>query len=917
MSIPATDTKHTEEAQKKAALIKEAIEFLRGRFKAPAEVLKLADDLKGYDEFGYARRILAKSLKISGVETTPQYLKIVERYALNTYKDVNEPLDKRLDDALKILREKANLAATTRQETLGLAGAIYKRKWEADNQKQHLEDSLHYYERGYQQGPQGDQGYTGINAAFLCDWLAYLEARSDPARAQVRTERAREIREDLIVKVPPLIEPPPVGKKEDAWLRQAWFFYSTVGEAYFGLGRYCEAYDWLVVKPREAAVRVPDWEFETTARQLASMARLTATAAPNGQFERTVAWQEFTKILCDSAAGSLGGVSSEAVWHGFTGKVGLALSGGGFRASLFHIGVLAKLAELDVLRRVEVLSCVSGGSIVGAQYYLEVRRLLESKPDEEITREDYIEIVRRLEESFVAGVQRNIRTRVTASFKASLKMILGTDYSRTLRLGELYEEELFSRVDDRPDADKSKERYLHELLICPSLGNGQRWDSFKPKLHNWRRSAKAPILILNATTLNTGHVWQFTATYMGESPATIHSEIDSVYRLRRKFYTDEPHSPENPQRIRLGHAVAASSCVPVLFEPVVLNDLYERRSARGAGEEISVRLVDGGVCDNQGVAGLLEQDCNLLLVSDGSGQMGATDRPGIESLLVALRSNTILQARVRGTQYRELDARHRSLLLRGLMFMHLKKDLDENTPVDWKNCPPYLKITPSSDTEDLTSYGIAKDVQKQLAQLRTDLDTFCDLEAFALMTSGYLMTETEYEGSFGVPVHPHKAEDWRFLQVKDAMKNAGAERTRLETLLDAGSSVFFKVWKLSPGLKRLSRALIVLSCLLGLAALGLAFWSALWLGDVRVIAPETLEQGGKLLTYGLIGVTVMVGVLALLLVCLVVWLTGVTRSLDSLARVAIGLLLLLIGYPTARLYLWLLERRYIEYGRLK
>ena len=43
-----------------------------------------------------------------------------------------------------------------------------------------------------------------------------------------------------------------------------------------------------------------------------------------------------------------------------TGKVGLALSGGGFRASLFHIGVLAKLAELDVLRHVEVLSCVKG-----------------------------------------------------------------------------------------------------------------------------------------------------------------------------------------------------------------------------------------------------------------------------------------------------------------------------------------------------------------------------------------------------------------------------------------------------------------------------------------------------------------------------------------------------------------------------
>ena len=64
------------------------------------------------------------------------------------------------------------------------------------------------------------------------------------------------------------------------------------------------------------------------------------------------------------------------------GKVGLALSGGGFAPLLFHIGVLARLAELDLLRSVDVISCVSGGSIVGAYYYLKLRTLLESRPDQ-------------------------------------------------------------------------------------------------------------------------------------------------------------------------------------------------------------------------------------------------------------------------------------------------------------------------------------------------------------------------------------------------------------------------------------------------------------------------------------------------------------------------------------------------------
>ena len=58
-------------------------------------------------------------------------------------------------------------------------------------------------------------------------------------------------------------------------------------------------------------------------------------------------------------------------------KLGLALSGGGFRASFFHLGVLKRLAELDLLRHVEVLSTVSGGSIIGALYILLLKREIE------------------------------------------------------------------------------------------------------------------------------------------------------------------------------------------------------------------------------------------------------------------------------------------------------------------------------------------------------------------------------------------------------------------------------------------------------------------------------------------------------------------------------------------------------------
>lgn len=44
----------------------------------------------------------------------------------------------------------------------------------------------------------------------------------------------------------------------------------------------------------------------------------------------------------------------------------LALSGGGYRAALFHLGALRRLNELGIFSQVDAVSCVSGGSILGA-----------------------------------------------------------------------------------------------------------------------------------------------------------------------------------------------------------------------------------------------------------------------------------------------------------------------------------------------------------------------------------------------------------------------------------------------------------------------------------------------------------------------------------------------------------------------
>ena len=75
---------------------------------------------------------------------------------------------------------------------------------------------------------------------------------------------------------------------------------------------------------------------------------------------------------------------------------------------------------------------------------------------------------------------------------------------------------------------------------------------------------------------------------MGEPPSLIEEEIDANERYRRMYYED---APEDLQKYRLGYAVPASACVPGLLESLIISGLYRDRI---------VRLVDGGVHDNQG-----------------------------------------------------------------------------------------------------------------------------------------------------------------------------------------------------------------------------------------------------------------------------------------------------------------------------
>jgi len=63
---------------------------------------------------------------------------------------------------------------------------------------------------------------------------------------------------------------------------------------------------------------------------------------------------------------------------GSTETIGLALSGGGFRAVLFHVGALWRMAELGILWKLDRVSSVSGGSIVAGRLASQWSKLVAS-----------------------------------------------------------------------------------------------------------------------------------------------------------------------------------------------------------------------------------------------------------------------------------------------------------------------------------------------------------------------------------------------------------------------------------------------------------------------------------------------------------------------------------------------------------
>jgi NTE family protein len=484
------------------------------------------------------------------------------------------------------------------------------------------------------------------------------------------------------------------------------------------------------------------------------------------------------------------------------------------------------------IRQIRVLSTVSGGTIIGAYYYLKVKDLLEGRghrrnPKAVPSRQAYINIVEEIEEDFLREVQTNLRMQLLLNPLKTSRMLLSDDYSRSDRMAELYNEHFYQPLTKNWDVQDAQNIKLRQLKITPKDIQEEEKLNFDIDKYNEnpKYEHKIPILTINATSLNTGYRWQFTSSWVGDSSfsgnrrgtrVALHTIAapDTIaalkhLRLDKRYRQNAPQKPpqwepmaasEQLENLRqekladltLSDAVAASACVPGIFTPLPIHDLYWN----SRGEEIVVELVDGGVFDNQGLDALFAADCTRIICSDASGQLQDSRTPSSQTFPVVSRANDILMARVRVCQALSAECVEMQKLSaeypkkREFVFFHLRDEFQGNTTY------PSI-LGPAYESDNKTNGHIYL-----LSNLRTDLDSFTDMEAFTLMYDGYWLCDSRLATrsnapnlGIGAPKEVPSAGCWKFLKINKIISESP---DKLLEHLKVGGTLLFKVFRIAP-----------------------------------------------------------------------------------------------------------------------
>ena len=271
------------------------------------------------------------------------------------------------------------------------------------------------------------------------------------------------------------------------------------------------------------------------------------------------------------------------------GNIALALSGGGFRAACFGLGVMNYLQRtpygdnnLPLLNRVSFITSTSGGSILNACY---TSRMIDGVAFPEF----YEEMKSFMEGDKVIG----------EVFR------LLNDPTKWKEVGAKTEGDKKVEVRKNPNLINGFAKAYDSLFF-----HGKTFDTYYKNTSNNKTT-----VCFNSTEFNNGQYFRFYNS----------GDASKVFMIGNYYLNF--NNADVAKRLKLSDMVAASSCFPSGFEPIIypndfihegLNDVDQMLDAityknnnplnQSAIYKKQFSLMDGGVVDNQGLESMMAED---------------------------------------------------------------------------------------------------------------------------------------------------------------------------------------------------------------------------------------------------------------------------------------------------------------------
>jgi NTE family protein len=332
-------------------------------------------------------------------------------------------------------------------------------------------------------------------------------------------------------------------------------------------------------------------------------------------------------------------------------KIALALSGGGFRATVFHLGGLARLAEEERLEEVNYLSTVSGGSLCAGLVFARNNFLWPTSSE---YKQQVLPQVREVmtQKDLKGALIRRILTRffeITDTRADDLSILMQEHWGIDITLEDLPET---PRWMINATCYETGKNWRFERFRMGDYVFGYTYDTDLPLSDAMAASAGFPGLI-GALTLETSHRKWFKYRAGEQETLVLDAETSN---MKKTDYIQPAYSP--------------------------------------------IHLWDGGVYDNHGLEGLHDfvggwrEDIDFLLVSDAAGRpQTEAFRPGAKALqriITGIMMNQIRSLRSRAILERIINHGDRGAFLQiGNSCENVLQDAGRATEITEK-CPDCL-----------------------------------------------------------------------------------------------------------------------------------------------------------------------------------------------------------------------------------